>query len=163
MKKSVIINKMLAVILSGTAVLSSMSVAVGAVNVQPPMHDQYGRPVTGYVVQQAAGIPFAPTSYIGNYRRISAGAVNQNISQATYDYNGRRLILRKARGSTGMHSTYPITYRTYSYGCNILLTGNRNGYFTAEWSKNGYCYSMSSNVPLTEVEILRYFTAATNA
>ena len=152
MKKSMIIANTLTVMIAASTMFCAMPAKVQAVS--------YGRPAS-YSAQ--ASMPFRPTSCIGNYRLISSGFVNQNIAQAVYDNGGKRLTVRKARGSTGMRSTYPRTVRTYYDGLSILLTGNNNGFYTAEWSRNGYSYSMSSNTPIDQTMMCRYITAATNA
>ena len=152
--KKTMITKALAVILAGTAILSCTSATAGAAgyNVR-----------AGVSNSASAYIPFRPTSCIGTYRRISSGYINPNIGQAVYAINGKQLIVRKAKGSTGMVSSYPGTYRAYVSGCSVLLRGTNQGYLTAEWTRNGYSYSMSSNTPLTLTNMTNYITAAANA
>ena len=152
--KKTMITKALAVILAGTAILSCTSATAGAAgyNVR-----------AGVSNSASAYIPFRPTSCIGTYRRTSSGYINQNIGQAVYTNGSKQLILRKARGATGMRSTYPIVYRTYSAGCSVVLKGNNQGYYSAEWTKNGFSYSVSSNVPLTQTMFCNYITSATLA
>ncbi|MBQ5316681.1 MAG: hypothetical protein J6I96_03925 [Oscillospiraceae bacterium] len=154
MKKSVI-GKAMAVVIAGTAALSCLTLPASAATVVRRTV------VRRTVVQQS--MPFSPVNNIGTYRRTSSGYINQNIGQAVYTSGSKQLILRKARGATGMRSTYPIVYRTYSAGCSVVLKGNNQGYYSAEWTKNGFLYSVSSNVPLTQTMFCNYITSATLA
>ncbi len=158
MKKS-FVSKAAAIVLSAAAAFSFMAPAASAATIRnAPMHNQYGQPVnynTRVVTpvrttqtRVVTGVPIYLPSVLGSFSLGNYGQINTNITQAVYVSGNRQVIVRKARGATGMNANFPGVYRKTISGRSILLKGTNQGYFTAEWTCGAYNYSISTNTPM---------------
>ncbi|MBQ7991299.1 MAG: hypothetical protein IJ251_09665 [Oscillospiraceae bacterium] len=151
-KKSAKIMSALTAAVISASVLSAAAGAVGAVTVQPPMHNSNGQPVNynpGYVRPvNNGGVTLTVPTYTNGYRIRNTSVVSANIAQATYANGAKTLIVRKARGSVGMSYSYPGTFRTYVGGVPVIYRGTRDGYYVATWSRGQYNYIVKSSHPL---------------
>ena len=168
MKK--IITKATAAALALAACIAS-GVHASAIEIQPPMYNPNGplapQPALVRQVNQnttyRTGFYFNAPARLGGFTRTSYGMVGANIAQGVYTSGNRQLIFRKAIGSTGMRTNLPYAYHTRIAGVNVILRGDNSGYFTAEWSRNGYNFTISSNVPLVYSQMNTIISGAVNA
>ena len=174
-------TKVMSAIAAAVLSVTALSATANAYVVQPPMHNQYGQPVTNYnqtvrIVQPVnnntrrnntivnttivnARVP----SYVAGYRLTSTGNVNSNITFANYGNGSKSVIFRKAKGSTGLNYSYPGTFRTGVNGVSVVYKGTNQGYFTATWSRGQFNYIIKSSHPLDPSQMNALVAAMINA
>ena len=130
-----------------TAAVSGLSATASAYTVN---YGYYPTPVY-QPVQQV--VPMRVPANLGSYHCNGIVNINQNIAQATYYAGAKQIVVRKARGNTGLANNYPGTLRTSVNGWTITYKGTTAGYYTATWSKNGYNYIVKSNKPLNKTQM----------
>jgi len=69
------------------------------------------------------------------------------------------LYVRKDKGEqdiSGIHDTYDAEDKVEIGGCTVTLRGDRDMYYVAVWTKNGFSYSLTSSKGLSKETMTEY-------
>lgn len=100
-----------------------------------------------------------PSSMPEGYELSGCMLYEGAMLQLTYTNGENSIVYRTAEGSNDISGDYERyseeTTVENDAGVSIALKGNASGYHSARWTNGGMAYSLHSDVPLSESELLR--------
>ncbi|WP_312368572.1 DUF4367 domain-containing protein [Lachnoclostridium sp.] len=99
-----------------------------------------------------------PTVVPEGYEVIDTSVIGGTIAQITYSNGTNNITYRMAEGTddiSGEYNTYEKLREITVDGQNVLLKGNNDGYQVATWTDGTYTYSITSDSPLREKQIVQ--------
>ncbi len=108
--------------------------------------------------EKAAGFTIsAPDSTLALFPYKQYSVISGSILQITYsDLMGNEVIIRKAIGKldiSGDSTMYTVENKAMLNNAATIMSGNSYGYYKTIAAKNGYCYSIETNVPMTRTDM----------
>lgn len=89
---------------------------------------------------------------------IDTSVIGGTLAQITYSNGSNKITYRMAEGTddiSGEYNTYDKLREITVDGQNVLLKGNNDGYQVATWTDGTYTYSITSDSPLREEQIVQ--------
>lgn len=99
-----------------------------------------------------------PTVAPEGYEVIDTSVIGGTLAQITYSNGTNKITYRMAEGTddiSGEYNTYDKLREITVDGQNVLLKGNNDGYQVATWTDGTYTYSITSDSPLREEQIVQ--------
>ncbi|MBR4224576.1 MAG: hypothetical protein IKR73_07180 [Oscillospiraceae bacterium] len=95
---------------------------------------------------------YGSVSVLSEFPYVKHTTVNRRIDQYKYYDNTRSIVFRRASGNrdiSGVTTRYGVVKSIKIDRSTVKIKGNRNGYYLAIWTRNGYAYSIKSSYALS--------------